>query len=285
MTNAKDRASQINASFIEAAESIRIQRKRRFEDQLWHTKQKKQANPFSQQAIWAEYPTYKRLLEQRAKNQVAEHVVRGIASILECPIHERNHLLRSAGYAEDPDILSGAALTAQLAQYQSLLDILLYPAFLVNQVWDVLAINQLMEPVFQQFLGISFDSIPHAHRNILHLMFDPVNYSARRLLNKGGLQWERVARSYVYSFQQANRACLFEPWYQAKVASLMQLPDFVTIWQSIDPTTKAHDMLSQTQTDNLVYGLRTIYISESDTYTYPRIHAYVDAIGTQPDPA
>ncbi len=198
-------------------------------------------------------------------------------------IHERNYLLRSAGYAEDPDILSGTALDAQLAQYQGLLDILLYPAFLVSQVWDVLAINQLMEPVFQHFLDIRFDDIPRGHRNILHLMFDPVNYSARKLLNKGGLQWERVARSYVYSFQQANRTCQFEAWYQAKVASLMQLPDFAAIWQSIDPTIKAHDMLSQIQTDNLVYGLRTIYISESDSYTYPRIHAYVDATGTKPD--
>ncbi len=85
MTKTNDRARHMNATFIEAAESIRIQRKRAFEDQLWHNKQKKQANPFSQQAIWAEYPTYKRLLEQRSKNQVAEHVVRGIASLLECP--------------------------------------------------------------------------------------------------------------------------------------------------------------------------------------------------------
>ncbi|KPL90320.1 MmyB family transcriptional regulator [Herpetosiphon geysericola] len=283
MTKINDRAGQINASFIAAAETIRIQRKRAFEDQLWHSKQKKQPNPFSQQAIWAEYPTYKRLLEQRAKNQVAEHVVRGIASLLECPTHERNHLLRSAGYAEDPDILSGAALDAQIAQYQNLLDILVYPAFLVNQVWDLLAINQPMVHVFQQFLGLRFENIPEQHRNILHFMFDPVNYSARKLLNKGGLQWDRVARSYVYSFQQANRTCQFESWYQEKITSLMQLPDFERIWQSIDPTIKAHDMLSQIQTDNLVYGLRTIYISESDSYTYPRIHAYVDATGTKPE--
>ncbi|WP_110515094.1 MmyB family transcriptional regulator [Herpetosiphon llansteffanensis] len=283
MTKINDRAGQINAAFIAAAETIRIQRKRAFEDQLWHNKQKKQANPFSQQAIWAEYPTYKRLLEQRAKNQVAEHVVRGIASLLECPTHERNHLLRSAGYAEDPDILSGVALDAQIAQYQSLLDILVYPAFLVNQVWDVLAINQQMEPVFQHFLGLRFDRIPEQHRNILHLMFDHEHYSARKLLNKGGLQWERVARSYVYSFQQANRTCQFEPWYQTKIASLKQFPDFERIWQSIDPTIKAQEMANQIQTDNLVYGLRTIYISESDSYIYPRIHAYVEATGTKPE--
>lgn len=282
MTVTKDRAAQINATFIEAAESIRIQRKRAFEDQLWHKKQPKQANPFSQQAIWAEYPTYKRLLEQRAKNQVAEHVVRGIASLLECPIHERNYLLRSASYAEDPDILSGAALVAQLAQYQGLLDILVYPAFLVNQVWDILSINQPMVHVFQHFLGLHFEHIPIEHRNILNFMFDPVQYSARKILSKGGLQWERVAKSYVYNFQQANRTCQFEPWYQAKVASLMQLPDFERIWQSIDSSIKAQDMQSQSQTDNLVYGLRTIYISESDTYAYPRIHAYVDALDTKP---
>ena len=149
--------------------------------------------------------------------------------------------------------------------------------------WDILAINQPMEPLFQQFLGIRFESIPHVHRNILHLMFDPAHYSARTLLNRGELQWEQVAKSYVYNFQQATRTCIFEIWYQNKVASLMQLPDFAAIWQSIDPSTKAHDILSQSQTDNLVYGLRTIYISESDSYMYPRIHAYVDALGTKPN--
>lgn len=271
-----EQAPQINANdaFIEAAERIRILHKRELEDAIRDRKRPKlNASPFSQQAIWLEFPTYKRLLEKRAKITVPEVIVRGVATLLECNISERNILLSAAGYKPDPEILSGPALEQHLERYRSIVHNLNIPGFILNHVWDIVEVNSLMNRLFEHYMS-GFDSIPVDDRNILNLMFDP-RYGFKRLFSADIVQWELMARSYIYNFRQATKGFELETWYQAKINYLSQFSDFNLIWKQVEANLYKEYDTSLTYFTSQFFGFRSIYITESEKFPYPRINAYI----------
>ncbi|ABX03550.1 MAG TPA: hypothetical protein DEF47_17660 [Herpetosiphon sp.] len=271
-----EQAPQLNANdaFIEAAERIRILHKRDLEDAIRDRKRPKlSASPFSQQAIWLEFPTYKRLLEKRAKITVPEVIVRGVATLLECNISERNILLSAAGYKPDPEILSGAALEQHLERYRSIVHNLTIPGFILNHVWDILEVNSLMNRLFEHYMS-GFASIPVDDRNILNLMFDP-RYGFKRLFSVDIIQWELMARSYIYNFRQATKGFELETWYRAKINYLSQFADFNLIWKQVEANLYKEYDTSLTYFTSQFFGFRSIYITESEKFPYPRINAYI----------
>lgn len=271
-----EQAPQLNANdaFIEAAERIRILHKRDLEDAIRDRKRPKlSASPFSQQAIWLEFPTYKRLLEKRAKITVPEVIVRGVATLLECNISERNILLSAAGYKPDPEILSGTALEQHLERYRSIVHNLNIPAFILNHVWDILEVNSLMNRLFEQYMS-GFASIPVDDRNILNLMFDP-RYGFKRLFSIDIGQWELMARSYIYNFRQATKGFELETWYRAKINYLSQFADFMLIWKQVEANLYKEYDTSLTYFTSQFFGFRSIHINESEKFPYPRINAYI----------
>lgn len=267
-------AATANDSFIEVAETIRIRHKRALEDAIRNGKHPKtNSSPFSQQAIWSEFPVYKRLLEKRAKITVPEAIVRGIAALLECNISERNMLLSAAGYKIDPEILTGIALQQHLDRYRNILHKLNIPAFIVNHIWDILEVNQVMDGLFQHYMD-SFNSIPAADRNILNLMFDP-RYGFKKLFNLDVVQWQLMAQSYIYNFRHATKGFELEEWYQTKINYLNQFDDFRLIWQQVEANLYKEYDPSLTYFTSQFFGFRSIYLSESEKFAYPRINAYI----------
>ncbi len=263
-----------NDSFIELAEKIRIRHKRDLEDAIRDGKHPKtSASPFSQQALWLEFPTYKRLLEKRAKITVPEVIVRGIASLLACNISERNMLLSAAGYKPDPEILSGSALQQHLERYRSIVHSLNIPAFILNHVWDILEVNGLMNRLFEHYMH-SFSSIPEYDRNILNLMFDP-GYGFKQLFKLDLVHWELMTQSYIYNFRHATKGFELEAWYQVKVNVLSQFADFNLIWKYVEDNLYKEYDTALTYFTSQFFGFRSIHINESEKFAYPRINAYI----------
>ena len=263
-----------NDSFIEVAEIIRIRHKRAFEDAMRDGKKPKtNSSPFSQQAIWSEFPVYKRLLEKRAKITVPEAIVRGIAVLLKCNISERNMLLGAAGYKLDPEVLTGIALQQHLDRYRNIVHKLNIPAFILNHVWDILEVNQVMDRLFKHYMD-SFNSIPESDRNILNLMFDP-HYGFKKLFKLDLMQWQLITQSYIYNFRHATKGFELEEWYQAKINYLYQFSDFKLIWQQVEDNLYKEYDPSLTYFTSQFFGFRSIYLSESEKFAYPRINAYI----------
>jgi transcriptional regulator with XRE-family HTH domain len=96
-----------------------------------------------------------------------------IATALDVPLRDRNHLLLAAGYAplypddawDGPEMRSiTSALERMLRQQEP------FPALVMDRYWNVLLTNQAAPRFFGRFTDLSARPAP---RNLLHLMFDP----------------------------------------------------------------------------------------------------------------
>jgi transcriptional regulator with XRE-family HTH domain len=96
-----------------------------------------------------------------------------IATALDVPLRDRNHLLLAAGYAplypddawDGPEMRAiTSALERMLRQHEP------FPALVMDRYWNVLLTNQASPRFFGRFTDLSARPSP---RNLLHLMFDP----------------------------------------------------------------------------------------------------------------
>jgi len=162
-------------------------------------------------------------LEQGRDITVSPQVLESLARVFALDDAERNHLfvLAREQLPADPasftDII-GSAL-------QCILDTMgIYPAYVANPRWDIVAWNQAMCRVYTDF-GI----LPAHERNILRFMF--TNPKQRTLL----VDWEKEALGLLALFRASTECYVGESWFKTLVADLQQSsPEFRAWWSRHD---------------------------------------------------
>lgn len=162
-------------------------------------------------------------LEQGRDITVSPQILESLAKVFDLNAAERNHLfiLARKQLPADPypltDIISPAL--------QRILDTMgIYPAYVANPRWDIVAWNQAMCRVYTDF-GI----LPAHERNILRFMF--TNPKQRSLL----VDWEKEALGLLALFRASTECYVGESWFKTLVADLQQSsPEFRAWWSRHD---------------------------------------------------
>jgi transcriptional regulator with XRE-family HTH domain len=162
-------------------------------------------------------------LEQGRDITVSPQVLESLARVFALDDAERNHLfvLAREQLPADPapftDIISPAL--------QCILDTMgIYPAYVTNPRWDIVAWNQAARLVYTDF-----GELPPHERNILRFLF--TNPLQRVLL----ANWEKEARGMLALFRASTERYVGEPWFKALVADLEQTsPEFRAWWPRHD---------------------------------------------------
>lgn len=181
------------------------------------------------------YRTFPEVLRGEIKSPPPKSTIMEIADYLECSVEERNRLLRAAGYAPLPPYLEGDALAAILEAAEEILRDVQLPAYVITRDWTIHLVNEAL----LRLLGISearFQAIPPTSRNIIDMIFDP-DQPVRVALDppQHPLEWQRTAIRNVFGFKYANRFCERESWYRRQVEHWSRWPDFVALWEGVDP--------------------------------------------------
>jgi hypothetical protein len=236
---------------------------------------------FTQQELNDEAcPTYKNLLIGRSQRVPSRKTILQIAHYLECSAEVRNDLLLAARYLPESLELEGPQLKEALEQAQSLMGTLPYPALLLTHTFEVQAINDHFQQVFEFPHLIS---IPEYQRNILHFFFNPaLPLRVRSTFNEQEItSWQAHAFQCIQHFKQSNRLYQFEAWYQDLVERLSTVADFRTYWDQDAKLLDEADTLSKgvlchhRRTGELLpIQFQRVHISLSD-HRYPSIVAFL----------
>jgi len=162
-------------------------------------------------------------LEQGRDITVSPQVLESLARVFALDDAERNHLfvLALEQLPADPtpftEIISSAL--------QCILDTMgIYPAYVTNPRWDIVAWNQAACLVYTDF-----GELPPPERNILRFLF--TNPLQRELL----ANWEKEARGMLALFRASTERYVGETWFKALVADLGQTsPEFRAWWPRHD---------------------------------------------------
>lgn len=160
-------------------------------------------------------------------------VLEWLADFLKCSEVERERLFRIAGYvpmlmAPRPDVSPEAR-----AELKRRLRLSQFPAFAVDQVWDVIDANAN----FCRLMGVPDDylmRIPPRKRNQLLLIFDNEFAFRRRLTTDEG-SWEEIAEANLRVFRLHNFELEDQAWYQNRVLELCSFSvDLQKAWDEVD---------------------------------------------------
>lgn len=162
-------------------------------------------------------------LEQGREITVSAQVLESLARVLRLDQAERNHLfvLGREQLPADPYPMTGIAGPA----LQSILDAMgIYPAYIANPRWDIVAWNLALSRVYTDF-----GSLPARERNILRFAF---THPLQRTLQ---VNWEKEARGVLAMFRSSTERYVGELWFKHLVADLQELsPEFREWWPRHD---------------------------------------------------
>ncbi|MBI3536799.1 MAG: hypothetical protein HY070_04465 [Chloroflexi bacterium] len=177
------------------------------------------------------YGSYKPMRQGRVTRPPRREIVMDVADYLNCSLEERNRLLLAARATPVTPYLTGAKLEEALQAAIGVVQNLPLPAIIINRDWHIHYINQHTLTI----IGVTPEdviAIPPPKLNILHLLFDPVLPLYPHLIQNRE-SWTRMVRQTIFGFKMANLFCQFEPWYQALVRQLMELPEFEENWRTV----------------------------------------------------
>lgn len=168
-------------------------------------------------------PTWLTWIEQGRALSVSPGTLARIATVLMLTQAERLYMFDLAGL-RDPDAPEHENSLALKATLASAVNHIQSPAYVLDQVWDVLVWNRAAEELFAGWL--TQDDIAH---NLLHYMFlDP---DARRLVT----DWEARAQRLVAEFRADASADLEQEEIHAFVDDLRaQSEHFEMLWRQQD---------------------------------------------------
>jgi transcriptional regulator with XRE-family HTH domain len=157
-------------------------------------------------------------LEQGRAITVSALVLESLARALRLDAAERTHLFVLA--RRELPATTAATTECVDAATQQMLDALgVYPAYVVNARWDVVAWNQAARRVFLDFAGLS-----GRERNLLWLIF------TRRPLRQLYEDWEHVARHILGLFRVSTARSVGDPWYTELVEDLLRISSEFRAW-------------------------------------------------------
>jgi MmyB-like transcription regulator ligand binding domain len=217
------------------------------------------------------YSSYRALLRGAVRRPPRREVVMEIADYLQCTMTERNQLLVAARYAIEHPGPRGAELQVAVEALRPVMDKLPLPAYAVGRDWTILLINDHLLAV----LGLALQDVvglPPSWRNVLRLLFDPA-LPVRALLEPDAESWSRLAAFSVMRFVQDNLLWQYEPWYQALITGLGDLPDFSAFWR----LAQAGELGATIAPDGLASARITVTRHDGRTLTLQPIN--VDLLG------
>lgn len=164
-------------------------------------------------------------LEQGRAITASMQVLESLARALQLDAEERIHLFilareeLPASHPVSADVVDQAL--------QQVLDALgVYPAYVVNAHWEVIAWNEAARQVF-----LDFATLAGRERNLLWLLF---THPALRHLYE---DWESVAQRMVALFRVSTARSVGDPWFLKLVEKLCQhSPEFRVWWLYHDLT-------------------------------------------------
>src|SRR5581483_3222864 len=169
-------------------------------------------------------------LEQGREISVSAQVLDSLARALHLGAQERMHLFLLAR-GEIP-ATPAASVDAVDQALQQVLDALgIYPAYVVNARWEVIAWNKAACRVF-----LDFAALAPRERNLLWLLF---THAALRQLYE---DWEGVAQRMVALFRVNTTRSVGDPWLLDLIDALSRKsPAFREWWSRHDLTESPHD--------------------------------------------
>jgi transcriptional regulator with XRE-family HTH domain len=162
-------------------------------------------------------------LEQGRAITVSPQVLESLVRVFSLDAAERNHLFILAREQQPVDPFPLTSIISPALQ--AILDAMgIYPAFVSNPRWDMVAWNQAMCRVYTDFGVLSA-----RERNIpRYILTDQLS---RALFE----DWEQEAQSMLALFRASTERYVGEPWFKALVADLQQSsPEFRAWWPRHD---------------------------------------------------
>ncbi|PZR96702.1 MAG: transcriptional regulator [Candidatus Chloroheliales bacterium] len=158
-------------------------------------------------------------LEQGRAITVSASVLDSVARALQLDASERNHLFILAR-EEVPAAPTPLTFSVDLAVKQILDSLEIYPAYVTNARWDVVAWNQAACRIFADFTTLSTRD-----RNLLWFMFK--HPLARQLY----VDWEATAQQTLALFRASTGRYISETWFTELVVTLScASPEFAAWW-------------------------------------------------------
>jgi transcriptional regulator with XRE-family HTH domain len=162
-------------------------------------------------------------LEQGRAIQVSPQVLDSLARVLQLEAEERMHLFILAR-GEIPTSTASPTETVDTSLQQMLDALGIYPAYVVNARWDVVAWNEAARRVF-----LDFAALAGRERNLLWLLF--TSFELRQLY----LDWEGVAQRMLALFRVSTTRSVGEPLFLELIADLStHSPEFQVWWPRHD---------------------------------------------------
>lgn len=164
-------------------------------------------------------------LEQGRDITVSSQVLESLARVFNLDTAERNHLFVLAREQLPVDPTPLTDIDTISPQLQCILDTMgIYPAYVTNPRWDIVAWNQVMCNVYTDFSALSIHE-----RNIPRFLF--TNPLQRTIL----VDWEREAQGVLALFRASTERYVGEPWFKALVDDLQRTsPEFRAWWPRHD---------------------------------------------------
>lgn len=181
-----------------------------------------------------EFPFYSSIRNGR-RGLPSRNEVMSIADFLKCTFGERNKLLIEADcspiddYIDDKQQLADIMLVAH-----KLVNYLPYPSFAVTRDDTLHEWNELTTILFN-IPNQVLKATPERDRSVLRYIFDPSTpvYSLLTNNSKNTQWWRYTAKLNIFRFKSYNILCRNDQWYKDRVKSLMHLPEFESIWNTI----------------------------------------------------
>ncbi len=162
-------------------------------------------------------------LEQGRAITVSPQVLESLARALHLDAEERTHLFILAR----GEIPARTTVPTEMVDQalQQMLDALgIYPAYVVNAHWNVVAWNEVACRVF-----LNFAALAGRERNLLWLLF--THPTLRRLY----VDWEGVARRVLALFRVSTAQVVGEQWFLELIEGLCEAsPEFQIWWPQHD---------------------------------------------------
>ncbi|MBN9393321.1 MAG: helix-turn-helix domain-containing protein [Chloroflexi bacterium] len=165
---------------------------------------------------------------ERGKREPARATLLNIARHgLNLTVNQTNLLLRAAGFAPLPQVLSSSEMARLYKIVEAYLNKMApYPALVVNQFWNVLKWNNQLNSAF----GLSLERISAPQRNWLRLLYD-----GNGPLRNAFVEWDEFSRYQLALFQRSTLGLQSEPEYQALFYNLQKEAGFERAWQESYP--------------------------------------------------
>lgn len=165
---------------------------------------------------------------ETGKAQPSRDMVVRLADTLNMPLRERNALLVAAGYA--PKYPETSLHTPALTQIRRAIELMLdqqepYPAFVLNQHWDILMANRAAARV----AGFVLRGASSPHSNMIRQIFDPKD------LRSAIINWEDVAGDLIRHLHDAVAARPTDTVARALLNEVLAYPGVPMQWRLREP--------------------------------------------------